>query len=134
MHGHQSPTGHSACASNALDCCPVESGGATAMAVSGRAAVSNRVAGRGGDGLVPLRFKGALWLRDAALLAVTTVILAACQVDTGPSTINPPTPTTEVPQSGAELPAFVALSPRLHARLVPVVACLLYTSSPASGP
>ena len=92
------------------------------MAVSGRAAVSNRVAGRGGDGLVPLRFKGALWLRDAALLAVTTVILAACQVDTGPSTINPPTPTTEVPQSGAELPAFVALSPRLHARLVPVVA------------
>lgn len=122
MHGHQRPTGHSACASNALDCCPVESGGATAMAVSGRAAVSNRVAGRGGDGLVPLRFKGALWLRDAALLAVTTVILAACQVDTGPSTINPPTPTTEVPQSGAELPAFVALSPRLHARLVPVVA------------
>lgn len=122
MHGHQRPTRHSTCASDALDCCPVEPGGATAMAVSGRAAVSSRVAGRVGDRLVPHRFTVASWLLDTTLLAVTFIILAACQVDTGPSTINPPSPTTEAPQSGAELPAFVALSPRLHAQLVPVVA------------
>lgn len=55
-------------------------------------------------------------------IAVATVILAACRVATAPPFINPPTPTSEAPQSVTGLPSFVAISPELHARLVPVVA------------